>query len=429
MEGRLASSAAGAPATARRRRSSRLISDAGSGRVGGVDQAEQRPSRPLRAGPARSATSCKALEQHLPQPMDGAPGELLRELAALSRSSALCSASYTRSSLRARSRACRLSIKPRSNCVGSIPSCVRLIEVARALPARRRTGPARSKRRMRRDRRDPSMSRTWSARNCAARRARSPGRGSTEPSRANPRPLAQSCPALPARLRHARPRHVGEVRGELLGRDRRRSKRWHRDSTVTGTLLTSVVARKNFTCSGGSSRSLEQRIESLLRKHVNFVDDVDLVARADRRVANRVDDLADVVDAGVRRRIHLDHVDVAALGNRAARFADVAGRDRRTALPVRPDAVQRLGDEARGRGLADPANAGQQEGMGNAPALRSRWRASSPSHPGRSARRRSAAGTCGRARGRAKPAAAGAACSGRSRPRCGRFVVVHRLPL
>ncbi len=34
---------------------------------------------------------------------------------------------------------------------------------------------------------------------------------------------------------------------------RRKSKRWQRDSTVTGTLLTSVVARKNFTCSGGSS--------------------------------------------------------------------------------------------------------------------------------------------------------------------------------
>ena len=32
---------------------------------------------------------------------------------------------------------------------------------------------------------------------------------------------------------------------------------------------------------------------------MNFVDDVDLVARADRSVADCVDDLADVVDAGV----------------------------------------------------------------------------------------------------------------------------------
>ncbi|MCY1173203.1 hypothetical protein D9M73_133570 [compost metagenome] len=34
---------------------------------------------------------------------------------------------------------------------------------------------------------------------------------------------------------------------------RRKSKRWQRDSTVTGTLLTSVVASTNFTPSAGSS--------------------------------------------------------------------------------------------------------------------------------------------------------------------------------
>jgi hypothetical protein len=35
--------------------------------------------------------------------------------------------------------------------------------------------------------------------------------------------------------------------------DARRSKRWQRDSTVTGTLRISVVAKMNFTCGGGSS--------------------------------------------------------------------------------------------------------------------------------------------------------------------------------
>ncbi len=34
---------------------------------------------------------------------------------------------------------------------------------------------------------------------------------------------------------------------------RRRSKRWQRDSTVTGICRISVVAKMNFTCSGGSS--------------------------------------------------------------------------------------------------------------------------------------------------------------------------------
>ena len=68
-------------------------------------------------------------------------------------------------------------------------------------------------------------------------------------------------------------------------------------------------------------KSLEQRIESVLGKHVDFVDDVDFVARADRGVADRVDDLADVVDPGVRGGVHLDHVDVAPFGDRPAMLA------------------------------------------------------------------------------------------------------------
>ena len=35
-----------------------------------------------------------------------------------------------------------------------------------------------------------------------------------------------------------------------------KSYRWQRDRTVTGTLWTSVVAKMNFTCGGGSSRVL-----------------------------------------------------------------------------------------------------------------------------------------------------------------------------
>ncbi len=175
-------------------------------------------------------------------------------------------------------------------------------------------------------------------------------------------------------------------------------------------------------------KSLQQRIESVLGQHVNFVDDVDFVARADRGITHCVDDLANVLDAGVRRRIHLDHVDVPALGDRAARFADVAGGDRRTALPVRPDAVQGLGDEPRGRGLADPANPGEQEGMGNAPAL---------DGVGERRHHRILADQLGEG---LRPVLAGEHTIGRSRggrrcllrqveTQCGRFVVVHRLPL
>ena len=106
---------------------------------------------------------------------------------------------------------------------------------------------------------------------------------------------------------------------------------------------------------------LEQRVESVAREHVDFVDDIDLVTRGDGSIAHRLDDLSHVVDAGVAGRVHLDHVDMAALGDGGARFAPAAGIDRRPALPVRPDAVQGLGDEPRGGGLADPAHAGHQE--------------------------------------------------------------------
>ena len=44
---------------------------------------------------------------------------------------------------------------------------------------------------------------------------------------------------------------------------RRRSKRWQRDSTVTGTLRISVVANTNFTCGGGSSSVFSNALNAL----------------------------------------------------------------------------------------------------------------------------------------------------------------------
>ncbi len=67
--------------------------------------------------------------------------------------------------------------------------------------------------------------------------------------------------------------------------------------------------------------------------------------------------------------VHLDHVDMAAFGDGAARLADAAGGDGRATVPIRTDTVQRLGNQPRGRGLADPAHAGHQERMGQAVAL------------------------------------------------------------
>ena len=117
------------------------------------------------------------------------------------------------------------------------------------------------------------------------RRGRSPGRGATAHRAPSLRRRARSCAqrlgsasmlsfaAMPARCcDRARPASM-----------RRRSKRWQRDSTVTGTLRISVVAKMNFTCGGGSSSVFNRPLKACRRQHVHFVDDVDLVARRDRR--------------------------------------------------------------------------------------------------------------------------------------------------
>ena len=111
-------------------------------------------------------------------------------------------------------------------------------------------------------------------------------------------------------------------------------------------------------------KCLEQGIECIARQHVNFVDNVDFVARRNRGVAHLFDDLAHVIDPGVRCRVHLDHVDMAAFGNRNAGLTHTARINRRPALPIRPNAVQRLGDQPRGRGFTDPPYPGHQKRMG-----------------------------------------------------------------
>ena len=113
-------------------------------------------------------------------------------------------------------------------------------------------------------------------------------------------------------------------------------------------------------------KRLQQGVEGLLRQHVHFVDDVDLVAGRDGAVAHAFDQFAHVVDAGARGRVHLDDIDVAVLGDGLAVVADAARIDRRAALAVGADAVECPGDDAGGRGLADAAHARKHEGVGDA---------------------------------------------------------------
>ena len=70
---------------------------------------------------------------------------------------------------------------------------------------------------------------------------------------------------------------------------------------------------------------LEEGVERRRGELVHFVDDEDLVAIAGGPHLQPADDhLTDVVDAGVRRGVDLEHVEVAALGDLDAGVADAA---------------------------------------------------------------------------------------------------------
>ena len=94
---------------------------------------------------------------------------------------------------------------------------------------------------------------------------------------------------------------------------------------------------------------------------MDFIDDEDLVAVADRRHAEAFDDdLADLVDLGVGSGVDLDDVHVAPLRDFDARVTGAAG------IRGRPgDAVQAAGEDARGGRLADPARPGKDERLRN----------------------------------------------------------------
>ena len=120
----------------------------------------------------------------------------------------------------------------------------------------------------------PSMARTLSVRMLPAPMA-SAWSSSDRPSRTEPcaaRAISASAsssavaPSLPAM-----PLKCATSAGTST---RRRSKRCVRDSTVTGTLRTSVVAKMNFTCSGGSSSvfrsALKAPFESMCTSSIRY---------------------------------------------------------------------------------------------------------------------------------------------------------------
>ena len=110
---------------------------------------------------------------------------------------------------------------------------------------------------------------------------------------------------------------------------------------------------------------LEQGVGGLVGEHVDFVDDIDLVARLVGGIVDLLPQVADIVDAAVAGGINLDHIQGPALGDGLAHGAGIA----RLALAV-GEAVDRLGQDARGAGLAGAARAAEEIGVRDAPLAR-----------------------------------------------------------
>src|SRR5262249_11618246 len=105
-------------------------------------------------------------------------------------------------------------------------------------------------------------------------------------------------------------------------------------------------------------------VEGRLGEHVDFVDDVDLVPRPLRPGGDAIAQLPDLVHAVVAGPVDLLDVHVLPLGDGLAALALVArGRGRAHY------AVEARGQDAGRRRLADPADAGEQVGVGHAAGL------------------------------------------------------------
>ena len=152
------------------------------------------------------------------------------------------------------------------------------------------------------------------------------------------------------------------------------SQRFHIHAPQVETLATRHHGHRNFADFGGGENEfyvlgrllqrLQQGVEGVLGEHMHLVDDVDLVARRHRLVADALDQLTDVVHPGAAGRVHFDHVHIAVFGDGHAMFTLAAGFLSGATAAVCADTVECAGDDSRRGGLSHAAYAGENKGVG-----------------------------------------------------------------
>ncbi len=238
----------------------------------------------------------ESLEQHLPDAVDLAPGQLVRE--PLSGFALLCRQSLGASAgLGARGKV-KLFHEAANERAGIDPEVVRFVEIGE-----RRRGVA-AKHMIEQTADATAISKAEHvAHLLGCNRAAAMGDRLVQDRKAVARRAFRRPRDHPQRivldLDTFSLRNLGEMGCELLGRDAPQVEALGARQNRQRNLVHFGCREQEFHMLRRLLKSFQQRIECILGKHVDFVDDVDLVARADRRIADRVDDLADVVHTSV----------------------------------------------------------------------------------------------------------------------------------
>src|SRR3990167_7289212 len=111
----------------------------------------------------------------------------------------------------------------------------------------------------------------------------------------------------------------------------------------------------------------EECVERLLRQHVHFVDDINLILAVAWGKSDGFIDLPDVVDAAIGRAGDFNDVERLAGGDVEARRTAIAW----LFIGKRGRAIERFGKESCESCFSDPARSGKEVGVGDASALES----------------------------------------------------------